>query len=340
MLWKNGIFAALTLAATMALATLLAPDARAQGSCNGGEDVRIAEMTWPSAAALAHIHAIVLEEGYGCGVEIVSGDTVPTSSSMSAKGNPDIAPELWLTSVREIWKKGEQSGTVVSAGDVFTGVEGWYIPRYVAEANPGLKAASDVPDYAHLFPDSENPDRGRFYSCPPGWSCEIYNANIFRAFGLEENYELFSPGSGGALDASIARAFKRKEPILFYYWEPTSILGKYDAVQLEMPPFDPARHECNNEPGCASPFAVSFPASDVITGMAATLAQDAPEVASYLAKVSLDKSVVNQFLAWGDDNKAGARETAVHFLREYPQVWQAWVSSDAKSRVEGALGDL
>ena len=341
---KNRIIAALIVAIAVVIAAvvLFASDERTQVACNGGEKVRIAEMTWPSAAALAHIHAIVLEEGYGCGVEIVAGDTVPTISSMVAKSDPDIAPELWINSVREIWNKAEQDGVVVTAGDVFSkgGVEGWYIPRYVAEANPGLKSAFDLPEYAHLFPDPENPEQGRFYSCPPGWQCEIYNANIFRAFDLEDTYDLFSPGSGGALDASIARAFKREEPIFFYYWEPTSIMGKFDAVRLDMPAYDPVLHDCNNFPECDAPVPASHATAKVITAMAAKLAQDAPQVAEYLGKVSLDNSVVNQLLAWGDDNKAGARDTAAYFLREYPQVWQAWVSSDATDRIEDALGDL
>ena len=341
---RNRLIAALVLAIVVVIAAvvLFASDERRQVACNGGETVRIAEMTWPSAAALAHIHAIVLEEGYGCGVEVVAGDTVPTISSMVAKGNPDIAPELWINSVREIWSEAEQDGVVVTAGDVFSkgGVEGWFIPRYVADANPGLKAASDLPEYAHLFPDPEDSERGRLYSCPPGWQCEIVNANLYRAFELEENYALFSPGSGGALDASIARAFKREEPILFYYWEPTAILGKYDAVQLDMPPYDPNLHKCNTLENCDEPIQAAHPTAKVITAMSAGLAQSAPEVAAYLGNVSLENAVVNQLLAWGDDNKASARDTAAYFLREYPQVWQGWVSSDAKSRVEDALGDL
>ena len=48
----------------------------------------IAEMTWASAAVAAHMEKIVLEKGYGCEVELVPGDTVPTSTSMAERGEP------------------------------------------------------------------------------------------------------------------------------------------------------------------------------------------------------------------------------------------------------------
>ena len=99
-----------------------------------------------SAAALAHIHAIVLEQGFGCDVEIVTGDTVPTSSSMLTRGTPAVAPELWTSAIEEPWANGVAEGTVVALGDAITDgtVEGWFIPRYTQEANPELVTAEDA----------------------------------------------------------------------------------------------------------------------------------------------------------------------------------------------------
>ena len=39
--------------------------------------VTIAEMTWQSAAVLAHLDAKILSAGYGCDTELVPGDTMP-----------------------------------------------------------------------------------------------------------------------------------------------------------------------------------------------------------------------------------------------------------------------
>ena len=64
--------------------------------------ISIAEMTWASAAVAAHMEKIILQKGYGCEVELVPGDTVPTSTSMAERGEPDIAPEIWLNSTRAV----------------------------------------------------------------------------------------------------------------------------------------------------------------------------------------------------------------------------------------------
>ena len=48
-----------------------------------------------SAQVIAHIDATILEYGYGCDVELIPGDTMPTSTSLIEKGEPSIAPELW-----------------------------------------------------------------------------------------------------------------------------------------------------------------------------------------------------------------------------------------------------
>ena len=59
--------------------------------------VTIAEMNWASAELMANVDKIILENGYGCTVELVSGATMPTFTSMNEKGSPDVAPELWLS---------------------------------------------------------------------------------------------------------------------------------------------------------------------------------------------------------------------------------------------------
>ncbi|WDR01230.1 glycine betaine ABC transporter substrate-binding protein [Devosia algicola] len=107
-------------------------------ACGTDRKIDIAEMTWPSAAALAHIHATILEKGFGCNVEIVSGDTVPTSSSMLSRGTPAIAPELWTSSIEEPWAKGVADGKVVKLADAITDgtVEGWFVPAYVVADHP------------------------------------------------------------------------------------------------------------------------------------------------------------------------------------------------------------
>src|SRR5690606_27059700 len=109
--------------------------------------------------------ATILKEGYGCTVEIVTGDTVPTSSSMLARGKPAIAPELWTSTMAEPWAEGIAAGKVVNLSDAITDgtIEGWFIPRYLQEAHPELVSIDDVIAHPELFPDPEDSAKGRLY---------------------------------------------------------------------------------------------------------------------------------------------------------------------------------
>lgn len=307
--------------------------------CGTDRTVNIAEMGWPSAAALAHVHAIILEEGYGCDVELVTGDTVPTLASMTSKGTPALAPELWPNAAQEAWDAGIAEGQVVNLGAAVAEglIQGWFIPTYVAEANPGLRHVDDLPEYAELFKDPDDPSKGRFISCPPGWSCEIMDANFFKAYGLEESFNLFSPGSGGALDATIARAFTREQPIVFYYWGPTAMMGRFDMTRLEMDAFDADKFACIGDAACADPQRTDFIVPDAVKAASAWLPEAAPEVAAYLEKVSLTNAQVGRMLLWGDENKADARDTAINFLETEPDVWTGWVPSEVADAVNAAL---
>ncbi|WP_301540049.1 glycine betaine ABC transporter substrate-binding protein, partial [Shigella sonnei] len=57
-------------------------------------------------------------------------------------------------------------------------------------------------------------------------------------YGLSNSFVNFRTGSGAALDAEVASSVKRGKPVLFYYWSPTPLLGRFNLVKLEEPPFD------------------------------------------------------------------------------------------------------
>ena len=198
--------------------------------------VTVANMNWQSAEVLANIDDIILTKGYGCEVELVPGDTMPTLTAMMEKGQPDVAPEAWVNAVRQpldaAVKEGKLHYGALALKD--GGVEGWWIPKYVADANPDIKTIDDALKHPELFPSSENKGKGAVHNCPSGWNCQLTTANAFKAWEGEKNgFVLLDTGSAAGLDGSIAKAYERKEGWLGYYWAPTSILGKYEMVKLD-----------------------------------------------------------------------------------------------------------
>jgi len=342
MILKSGSTAAAIAIALFSVASLPAIAQESESAaCGTDRTIDIAEMTWPSAAALAHIHATILGQGFGCNVEIVTGDTVPTSSSMMARGTPAVAPELWTSAIEQPWNEALKAGTVVQLADAITDgtIEGWFIPRYVQDANPELTTVADVVSRPDLFADPEEPGKGRLYSCPPGWACELSTSALFEAHGMaEKGWNLFSPGSGGALDASISRAFLREEGILFYYWGPTAILGKFDAVQIDLGEPNQEIYACNTDPACDEPAGkTAYPSSPAVVAAAAWLSDEAPAVAEYFSKVGLTNAEISELLVYGDENMADAAATAEHFLKTKPELWTSWVPAEVAEKVKASL---
>ncbi len=59
-----------------------------------------------SAELLTYVDKFILENGYGCSVETIPGDTVPSTTSMVEKGSPDVSSETWVDLLPEIVPRG------------------------------------------------------------------------------------------------------------------------------------------------------------------------------------------------------------------------------------------
>lgn len=308
-------------------------------------DITIAEMNWASAELMANVDAIILEEGYGCDVELVPGATTTTFASMSEKGQPDIAGELWINSIQEPLAKAYDEGTMVMALDgPITGLgEGWWVPPYFVEAHPDLKTVLDIVEHPELFPHPEDPDVGAFYGCPAGWACQMNNANLFRAFNMEDKgWRLVDPGSAAGLDGSISKAVERGENWFGYYWAPTSIIGKYG---LKLVPWgvDYAGDENWNNCisleviDCEDPQQTAWVKSQVHSVVAKGFAEKGGPAYDYIKVRIFPGTVMNEMLAYMTDNQAAGEDAAVEFLLEHEDVWTQWVPADIAEKVKDAL---
>lgn len=316
----------------------VAPAAYAQEECGS---VSIAEMNWASAGLAAWVDKIILEEGYGCEVELVTGDTVPTFTSMNEKGEPAVAPELWVNAVKVPLDAAVDEGRIVIASEILTdgGVEGFWVPTKLAEEH-GIKTIEDALARPELFPGAEDASRGAFFNCPSGWACQIITQNQTRALDIEsKGFDLVDSGSAAGLDGSIARAFNRDEGWLGYYWAPTAILGKYDMTRLELGVENDkeAWDNCTVVNNCPDPELNEWPRSDVFTAVTKEFADSNAVTMDYLGKRAWSNATVNELLAWMGDNQATNEDGAWYFLENYEDIWTPWVSDEVATAVKAAL---
>ncbi|WP_290793359.1 glycine betaine ABC transporter substrate-binding protein, partial [Halomonas sp.] len=109
-------------------------------------DVTITEMGWASNEVVTGVAKFLMEQGYGCDVSVVPSDTVPAVTSVAENGEPDIVTELWLNSAGEAYLRLEEQGRVERLGRVLDpgGIEGWWIPTYLAEQHPELTTIEGI----------------------------------------------------------------------------------------------------------------------------------------------------------------------------------------------------
>ncbi|MDJ0950131.1 MAG: ABC transporter substrate-binding protein [Alphaproteobacteria bacterium] len=339
--------AAIALFGGCLVAALAAWPAAAEPACELDRPVVFAGLDWDSNAFHNALARTILEEGYGCQTDEIPGSTLPLLAGLG-KGDVDVAMEVWKDNVTEPWDKALAAGKVVELGTNFPdAVQGWWVPRYLVEGDaergvaaraPDLRHVRDLPKHKALFRDPEEPDKGRFYNCILGWNCEVVNSNKLKAYGLDAHFTNFHPGTGAALAAAIASAYKRRKPFVAYYWGPTWVLGKYDLVMLEEPPYNARDWELLAERKGDHDRPVAYPVVEVVVGANAEFVEAAPGLADFLRRYQTSNALVSRALAFMQEERGRTpKDAAEHFLRTETEIWAAWLPDEVRRRVAASL---
>lgn len=315
-----------------ALLCALTVPAMAQANCG---EVSITEMNWASNTVVTSVAKFIMEQGYGCDVTVVPSDTVPAVTSVAENGEPDIVTELWLNSAGDAYLRLEEEGKIERLGKVLDpgGVEGWWIPTYLADEHPELKTIEGIMDNPELV-------GSRFNNCTDGWGCRIVNDNLIRALDLKESgIEVFNHGSGETLASSMASAVQDGEPWFGYYWSPTVPFGKLDMTRVKLGEYKKDVHQKNQTADADNPGVSEFPAAPILTSVTTDFKDREPEVAEMLSKMTFKTDTMSALLAWMDANNASAEEAAVYFLANNRDEWSTWLNDKAKKKLAAILSN-
>jgi glycine betaine/proline transport system substrate-binding protein len=300
------------------------------------------DFSWDSVQFHNRAAGFLIEKGFDKRVEYVFAESMPGLVGIE-RGDVDFSMELWADNVWEWYEKAKSHNAIKTLGKVFPDApQGWYVPTYVIKGDasrgiepmaPDLKSVTDLKKYWKLFKDPEDPSKGRFYNGPSGWVVHSHNIDKLKAYGLDDKYAAFDPGSQSALAAAIVGAYNKGQPIFAYYWEPTPIMGKLDMTMLEEPPYNEKIFKKNR--GCA------YSASKVLKLVNAKFAEKNPEIIDMLKRYSTTLAQTNEGLAYMKDNNVKAEDAAVWFLKKNEDQWKSWVQDESRiEKIQKALEEL
>ncbi|MEX2355597.1 MAG: glycine betaine ABC transporter substrate-binding protein [Thermaerobacterales bacterium] len=325
-----------------------------RGAPNRQEPIRFGDTQFQTLWINNAIAGFVIEQGYGFPVETIEM-TTPIFQQSLENGQIDIMMELWRTNLMDWYLEVTEAGDVIDLGPTYErSTQGFFVPRYVIEGDPerdieptapDLRTIHDLAEHNDVFPDPDDPQRVRLLNCIIGWQCERINDIKIHAYGLQDAINLEAPGSGAALDAAIAGAYRRGQAIASYYWEPTWLAGTFDLVQLEEPPFT---EECNAEiqraltgeikietvseqAGCA------YEQIAIHKGIYRGLQERAPEVVEFLERMNVGTDALNQTAGFMETEDADAERAALWFFENFQDIWRDWVPGDIEERLNRAL---
>ncbi len=306
--------------------------------------IKLSDLNWGSAQFQSEMAKIIIEEGYGYPVELISGETIPLFQGLRT-GDLDVFLEGWLQNQQEAYD------TAMAAGDIvllsFINNDNWQsgfvVPTYVIEGDsargiepmaPNLKSVFDLdqPEHKELFKNPENPDKGLIMNGPPGWECEIVIVEQVITYGLTDHYDIMNTGSSTGLFASLQGAYDKGEPWLGYLWGPTWIAGALDLTLLEEPAYD--EEVWNENYGCA------WPSVDLFIAGHKDFPDKAPDVAEMFEKWEMDSPTLEEVLSYMNDTGGEPVDAAIWFLKNREELWTKFVPADVAEKVKAAIAEM
>ena len=223
------------------------------------------------------------------------------------------------------------------------------MPEYVIKGDaergikplaPDLKSVADLARYKDVFRDPEDPSKGRFLNSPTGWTSEIVNSQKLKAYGLTDTFVNFRTGSGAALDAEVASSIRRGKPVLFYYWSPTPLLGRFKLIKLEEPAFNADAWKTLADANNPHPIGTRSMPARLAIGVSAPFKAQYPQLVSVFEKVDLPIDLLNGILGEMSEKRTPPRQVAEAFLKSHPDIWQQWVPADVAAKTPASAAAL
>jgi glycine betaine/proline transport system substrate-binding protein len=280
---------------------MLAAGCSGLGAVSGGKELTLGYIEWDENVALSTLTEALLEEEFGYEVELKRSDEAVVKQVFRgvAGGDLDAFQDVWIPNHKEYLSEVEDD--VEHLDPWFEGktAQGIAVPYYM-----------DV----RSLPELDRAGTDMINGIEPG-SAVMPQINNKVIPGYDLDMKLVE-SSTSAMLFELDKAYKMREPIVFFGWSPHWMNTRYDFRYLE----DPRDLQGG--------FNNSAEISSIVN---AELSEDDPVAYAFIRSISLSKEEVNQMEA--DINDAGDPERGVKaWLEDNRSVVQPWIDAAEKAR--------
>lgn len=308
--------------------------------------VTLADLTWDEPRAIDAILKAVLEQKLDADVSLIAADQSAVFAAMDkGDGAVDVHPAIWSAAQgANIARYVDERKTVVLNQHPYMATDGFYIPKYMADQYD-IHTIDDLkkPGIAKLF-DLNGDGKGAYWPGAPGWGVtNIYQVKA-KSYGLNQDYAAYIVPDA-IFKAQLQKAYSQKKGVLFYYWKPEALFLQYDLVKLKEPPFDGYAmkskegdphynpHGCYNyvdpkdSPNWLEQGSIrcESPAQPIYVGYAKSLATRAPQVAAFLARLSITADDVSGWIYTMTVQHQSPDQMAAAWVKAHPDRVNLWL---------------
>lgn len=287
-------------AALTALGLCAAGTATAAGDPESCRAVRFSDVGWTDITATTALASVVLEGlGYEPKATILS---VPVTFASLENGDIDVFLGNWMPTMEADIRPYLERGTLEQLRVNLEGAKYTLaVPTYLAEQ--GLRDFADIAKFREQL-------GGRIYGIEPGNDGNRLIQQMIdeNAFGLG-GFELVESSEQGML-AQVARAVRRREPIVFLAWEPHPMNANFDITYLS---------------GGDDWFGPNYGGATVYTVVRKGYTEQCPNLGRFLSNLSFTLQMENEVMKAILDEGREPRDAARDWLAAHPEVLDAWL---------------
>ncbi|HET7408597.1 MAG TPA: choline ABC transporter substrate-binding protein [Paracoccaceae bacterium] len=282
--------------------------------------VRFSDVGWTDITATTAVTTEILQAlGYETDVKVLS---VPVTYTSLANNDLDVFLGNWMPTMETYITPYREAGTVDVVGVNLEGAK-YTLATTQGLFDQGLQSFEDIAEFREEL-------EGEIYGIEPGNDGNRLIIEMIEndQFGLGD-FELVESSEQGML-SQVQRAVDRGEGIVFLGWEPHPMNANIDMAYLS---------------GGDEVFGPNYGGATVLTNTRAGYVEECPNVGQFLKNLKFSLEMENEIMGAILDDGEDPAEAARAWLKENPDVLDAWLQGvttrdggDALAAVKEDLG--